>query len=234
MPSFNIKNSSNCCITRDPPSPDGLAPRPALPPSKPKGSSKDHISSWDTAETKELRDMLEKTILDTSDEPNLPRPQGTGDKLKIILERDITDTDDGFELKTKQSFNPLGLVKQKLKKRLSRDSALSKRHSRTSIGTSEEEVERRAELRRIRERRIREELSSEGVYDEDAKPLSSFLDIKLASDKKHSLLWTPGDFLPPLVLVSPKLEYPVWRFPGLGFIDESVPISMKKYTKPVH
>jgi len=87
-------------------------------------------------------------------------------------------------------------------------------------------------LRRIRERRIREELSSEGVYDEDAKPLSSFLDIKLASDKKHSLLWTPGDFLPPLVLVSPKLEYPVWRSPELGFI-ESVLISMKKYKKPV-
>jgi hypothetical protein len=175
--------------------------------------------------------MLEQTILDTSDEPN-SKPQGNGGKLKAILEGDITDTDDGFEVKTKQSFNPLEVVKQKLKNRLSRDSALSKRHSRASIGTSEEEVERRAELRRIRERRIREELGGEGIYDEDAKSLSSFLDITPTSDKKHSLLWTPGDFLPQLVLVSPKLEYPVWRFPGLGFIDESVPISMKKYKKP--
>ena len=49
------------------------------------------------------------------------------------------------------------------------------------IGSSEEEVERRAELRRIRHKRIQEELSNESAYDEDAKSLTSVGDPKTSN-----------------------------------------------------
>lgn len=48
---------------------------------------------------------------------------------------------------------------------------MNKRRSRSSVGHSEEEVERRAELRRIRQKRIEEELTYESEQDNDAESL---------------------------------------------------------------
>lgn len=87
---------------------------------------------------------------------------------------DKSDTDEeGLSLTVKKSSSTLNAMKTKLRQHLSRDSATSKRQSR-SVGTSEEEVERRRELRRLNRKRIQEELSNEGVYDDDAKSLSTF------------------------------------------------------------
>lgn len=90
-----------------------------------------------------------------------------------VIEEDKSDEFNRGRIKPMNSSSTLRTVKERLKKRFSRDSALSKRHSRSSIGTSEEEIERRAELRRIRQKRIQEELSNEGIYDDDAKSLST-------------------------------------------------------------
>ena len=97
------------------------------------------------------------------------------------------------KLKSKKSVATLGGVKERLKKAFSRevlrkdagfkgdremnedDIKLKGRHKgrKSSIGTSEEEIERRRELKRLRERRIREELTEGGEegWDEDAKSL---------------------------------------------------------------
>ncbi len=113
-----------------------------------------------------------------------PAPTTAGARFRAMFEGgEIVDSedDDGSggggavemeEIKAKKSIISLKAVADKLKKRLSRESGGStKRHSRSSVGTTEEEAERRAELRRWRQKRIQEELSSEEVYDEDAKSL---------------------------------------------------------------
>ncbi|KFZ02181.1 hypothetical protein V500_00394 [Pseudogymnoascus sp. VKM F-4518 (FW-2643)] len=64
--------------------------------------------------------------------------------------------------------------RSKLQKRFSRDSTLTNQRSRTStVGISEEEVARREELKRIRAKKLQEELGDICVYDEDATPLCS-------------------------------------------------------------
>jgi hypothetical protein len=172
MPS-KVKSSS-CCIGRDPPSPDGLAPRPADSlASSGRRVSKEHIPSWTTADAAQIRAIFEEdTITPLPEEGPQVKPHKGKGKLVAILEGDRSDSDAEtkfVEIKSKKSSSTLKSVTKRLKKHLSRDSALSKRHSRSSVGTSDEEIERRAELRRIRERRIREELSNGGVYDNDAK-----------------------------------------------------------------
>lgn len=64
----------------------------------------------------------------------------------------------------------LGTVKEKLKQRLSKDSLLNRR-SQGLILDSEEEVARKAELRRVRHERIKEELANKDSYDADAKSM---------------------------------------------------------------
>ncbi|KFZ08936.1 hypothetical protein V502_09040 [Pseudogymnoascus sp. VKM F-4520 (FW-2644)] len=64
--------------------------------------------------------------------------------------------------------------RSKLQKRFSRDSTLTNRRSGTStVGISEEEGARREELKRIRAKKLQEELGDICVYDEDATPLCS-------------------------------------------------------------
>jgi hypothetical protein len=146
-----------------------------------------------------------------------------GGKLRVTLEGDKSDTDNEFNfeaIKTKKSSSTLKAVTQLLKKRLSRDSALSKRHSRSSVGTSEEEIERRAELRRIRERRIREELSNEGIYDDDAKSVSSMAAVHTPSVKKGQPLRVPGNYISLPALRTPALLYPALPFTHLSPLDK--------------
>jgi hypothetical protein len=144
-------------------------------------------------------------------------------KLAAILEGDKSDSDiemKSMKITDKKSSNTLKSVTKRLKKRLSRDSALSKRHSRSSVGTSEEEIDRRAELRRIRERRIREELSNEGVYDDDAKSISSLVCGQTTSDRKSPRSWVPGDYIPLPALTPPDLPYPAIPLPYLSPLDK--------------
>jgi hypothetical protein len=140
-----------------------------------------------------------------------------------MLEGDKSETDTEVklqEIQTKKSSSTLKAVAQRLKVRLSKDSALSKRHSRSSVGTSEEEIERRAELRRIRERRIREELSNERVYDDDAKSISSRAGAHTPSDKRGSRMWFPGDYIPLPALMPPALPYPTLLLPHISPLDK--------------
>lgn len=78
-------------------------------------------------------------------------------------------------LRREESSGRLQEVTSKIKKRLSRESATSKRSSRSKLGNerSEDDIERRKELKRALHRRLQEELLadksiSEGGYDTDA------------------------------------------------------------------
>ena len=143
-------SSYNCCISQDPPSPEGF-------PSRPVKLSKDAmpVASWST-------------------ESHLSKPQDVAE-LRALFEGDNSDTDEDESrvIKAKRSSTTLDAVKSKLRKHLSRESALSKHRPRSTVGNSDEEIQRRKELRLIRDRRIKEELSSEGAYDHDAKSLST-------------------------------------------------------------
>jgi hypothetical protein len=223
MPSPVIKRSSGCCLSRDPPSPDGLAPRPAISAaSSTRRPSKDHIPSWTTIDAAQLQAIFEEdAVVPLAEDSPEVKSKAKG-KLVSILEGDKSETDTELkseEIKAKKSSSTLKAVTQRLKKRLSRDSALSKRHSRSSVGTSEEEIERRAELRRIRERRIQEELSNERIYDDDAKSVSFMAGVHAPSNKKSPPLWIPGDYIPLPSLATPALLYPELSFPHLSPLD---------------
>ncbi len=154
--------------------------------------------------------------------PQVQTHKGNG-KLASILEGDKSDSEfevKVVEIKSKKSSSTLKSVTKRLKKHLSRDSALSKRHSRSSVGTSEEEIERRAELRRIRERRIREELSNEGVYDDDAKSVSSMVDAQTPSGGKIPRYWAARDHVPLPSLIPPAITSPTVPFLYLSALDK--------------
>lgn len=223
--SCSFKAPSSCCIGtgRSPPSPDGDAPRSASSSKPGKRLSKDHIPTWRTIETEtnqtaELRAIFEEETAGEVNEIPRIKHKGTAVFREMLAINDDSSDKESIKIKPRKSSNTLKTVTQKLKKHLSRDSALSKRYSRSSVGTSEEEVERRAELRRIRERRIREELSNEGVYDDDAKSASS---VAVASTspprtKRSHFLWSPGNQLPLPLLTPPALPLPKLSFPHLS------------------
>ncbi|KFY23678.1 hypothetical protein V493_05710 [Pseudogymnoascus sp. VKM F-4281 (FW-2241)] len=72
------------------------------------------------------------------------------------------------------SLKRRGAARSKLQKRFPRDSTLTNQRSqKPAVGNSDEEVARRGELKRIRARRLQEELGDVRVYDEDATPLFS-------------------------------------------------------------
>ncbi|RAL64490.1 hypothetical protein DID88_001965 [Monilinia fructigena] len=78
------------------------------------------------------------------------------------------------EVKPMLSSNTLKSVKSRLKKTFSRESGITKKNNKKrSVGTSEEELERRKELRRLRQKRIEEELSYDDEYDKDAQSMST-------------------------------------------------------------
>jgi hypothetical protein len=164
--------SLSCCTSRQPPSPDGPPPRPAESPSKIlKLVPKDYLPEKTWSSISRLSNLEDATEI-----------QGTFE--------DKSDTDDeGYNVTAKKSSRTLNAVKSKLRQHLSRDSATSKRQSR-SVGTSEEEVERRKELKRLNHKRIQEELSNEGMYDDDAESLSTI------ATTNNLLVSPPGTTLP--------------------------------------
>jgi len=218
----SLFTSSNCCTGRQPPSPDGPLPRPAVSqgPFPPK-VARDPVVSWTAAEAAELRPIFEEDDKDVAAEIIQVKNNSTYKLKAILLGNDtgsLSETGSERLNLTKSNTSALTAVTQKLKKHLSRESALNKRHSRTSVGTSSEEVERRAELRRIRERRIKEELGNEGVYDDDAKSLASIADASTPLENKSRPSLTLGDLpnLDPPYLAPPFLEYPSLPFPALS------------------
>ena len=166
---------ANCCTSRGTPSPDGQAPRPV-------------------PETHEPRQgKTPQTCLPSlSATSRLSKPEDIAD-LQAIFESDKSSTESEHRcVKNKESSNTLKAIRKRLGIHLSIDSGVSKRLSRSSVGTSEEEIERRAELRRIRQKRIQEELSSEGIYDEDAKSLPSAIVAGSSSSLANEAPWSQG------------------------------------------
>ncbi|RDL37763.1 uncharacterized protein BP5553_05196 [Venustampulla echinocandica] len=144
------RGSSHCCTNGDPPSPDGGPPRPTVSSKVTQRANRDNLSSCSTGKAEAV-------------------------VLCSISEADKADTDDegiNNAVKVRRRSTTLSSVTQKLRKHLSLDSALLKRRSKSSVGTTDEEADRRAELKRIRNRRIQEELSNEQIYDDDARSLS--------------------------------------------------------------
>jgi hypothetical protein len=145
--------SLGCCTSKKPPSPDGLPTRPAdisktVPAAEPL-----HVASWSTA-SGFSKDAAE---------------------LRAIFETGDPDSDDEIDefMPKKKTSSTLTAVKTKLRKHFSRDSGISKNRRHSSIGQSEEEVERRKELKLLRNKRIQQELSNDIAYDDDAKSLST-------------------------------------------------------------
>lgn len=108
----------------------------------------------------------------------LSQPEDANMLRAIFDVEDRSDADsDHLAIPHKKSSSAIGAVTTKLKQRISRESGLSHRlsdrRSNSSFGHSEEERARRAELRRLRHKRIQEELSNEEVYDDDAKSVNT-------------------------------------------------------------
>jgi hypothetical protein len=218
-----FKSDSNCCSSRKPPSPDSFPPRLAvskglIPPQVPQ----DARVSWTASEAAEIRAIFEEGDKDTEAEIIQVKRNST-DKLKAILLGDDSNSDTNSEMLNakKNNSRTLSFVTQKLKQHLSLESGLNKRHSKSSVGTSEEEVERRAELRRIRQKRIQEELSNEELYDDDAKSWTSIPD---ATSSKCRLScrssWTPGEVPSLPSLTPPSLDYLTLSSPVLPPLEE--------------
>lgn len=238
MPAFVLKSS--CCTSRAPPSPDCVPSRPVITSANTnnKRVSKDHIPSWISVDTTELRAIFEGGTPSDPCQANHITHKNSA-RLRELIEGDKFDTESESEIiTTKKSSSTLKAVTQKLKKHLSKDGGVSKRHSRASIGTSEEEVERRAELRRIRERRIREELSNEGMYDDDAKSLSA-PGTPLKNNRASA--WIPGSYVPlpalhPLYLPPAELN-PLEAYVSGLQMDETLLTSIgliHYFSKPIH
>ena len=231
-------SSLACCTSRHPPSPEGVAPRPALasPPAfKLNAKSQGFFpASW-------------------SSESRLSKPEDAA-AIEAIFEEDKSSLRDRHnKIVSKKTSSTLTAAKSRLKKHLSKDSGFTapKRHSRVSVGTSEEEVERRAELRRIRQKRIQEELSQEGIYDDDAKSLStidgpvthstsaeSFTGSSLGGQlippgpgRLKRASWPPRDPMPSLELEVPALPTP--KSPLSKIELPLIPI-FNQYVRPYH
>lgn len=86
---------------------------------------------------------------------------------ELVIEDSDNDESPDSATHNRSASSTLQLVRTHLRRHISQDS-LSKRKSRSAVGSSQEEIERRAELKRLRHKRIQEELSSE---DDNKTPL---------------------------------------------------------------
>ncbi|KAI1873523.1 hypothetical protein JX265_005145 [Neoarthrinium moseri] len=89
------------------------------------------------------------------------------------FEVEDSDNEDRSDMSKGPGPNTLGALKTKLVRRLSQKSN-SKRHSQQSVGHSDEELARRAELKRLRHKRIQEELESEQEAETQNRNLSDY------------------------------------------------------------
>ncbi|KAK6604923.1 hypothetical protein H4I96_05505 [Botrytis cinerea] len=141
----------------------------------------------------------------------------------VVVDEGDSDDDDEDEMRqeVKQilSSNTLKSVKTRLMKTFSRESGIAKADKRRSIGPSQEEVERRKELRRIRQKRIEEELSYDDGYDEDAQSMSTVDCPATRTDKGQKRQ---------SVLPEDSGNFPIFRKQSSSFGSEAVSNGSKK------
>ena len=98
----------------------------------------------------------------SSSQPSLPGaivPVDPAELSQLLVED--SDSDDELESRPQpKSGNTLKLVRTHIRRHLSQDS-FDRRKSRSAVGSSQEEIERRAELKRLMHKRIQDELRSE-------------------------------------------------------------------------
>ena len=144
-------------------------------------------------------------------------------KLKaLLLGEDLSDANSEMLNARRYNSSALIAVTRKLKQHLSRE-ALSKRRSKSSVGTSEEEIERRAELRRIRHKRIQEELSNEGLYDDDAYSMGSIPDVNASTNSPplpSQFSWSPSEVASLSSPSPPSKESVTLALPVLPLLEE--------------
>lgn len=100
---------------------------------------------------------------------------------KLIL--DDSDDDDPSQRNKKSTLGTLETVKTRIARKMSHEKNIQ-RHSQSSVGNTEEDIARRAELRRLRTKRIQEEINSDQSNNASARTsirstryLSPFIDI---------------------------------------------------------
>ncbi|KAI1135386.1 hypothetical protein F5Y05DRAFT_421529 [Hypoxylon sp. FL0543] len=102
-------------------------------------------------------------------------PEATVDPT--ILDVEDSDDDEPVRSTRNSSTGTLGVIKTKFIRPLSQKSD-SKRYSQQSLGTSDEEIARRAELKRLMRKRIQEELKSEEEQEEQEVKTNNHEELK--------------------------------------------------------
>ncbi|POR31736.1 Uncharacterized protein TPAR_08037 [Tolypocladium paradoxum] len=92
--------------------------------------------------------------------------EGPAELCQFVVDDDSDNEGDGSQ-SAKRSTRTLDVVRTKLIRHMSQDNE-TRRQSRMGIGHSEEELARRAELRRFRQKRIQDELDKEGGNDDSS------------------------------------------------------------------
>ncbi|KAK4458511.1 hypothetical protein QBC42DRAFT_314305 [Cladorrhinum samala] len=107
-------------------------------------------------------------------QPSMPAAMAPLEPVELgeLVIEDSDSEEDPDPYTQNKSTSTLQLVKTKIRRHLSQDS-LSRRKARSAVGSSQEEVERRAELKRLMHKRIQEELRSEEGQDSSPSETSS-------------------------------------------------------------
>lgn len=105
--------------------------------------------------------------------PSVIIPIGPADLSDLVVE-DSDDDLPGRSTEPSKSTSTLQLVKENIRRHLSQDS-LPKKKSRSAVESSEEERQRRAELKRLMHKRIQEELRIEQSHERSQSEVSSVL-----------------------------------------------------------
>lgn len=113
-------------------------------------------------------------------------PIGPADLSDLVVE-DSDDDLPGRSTEPSKSTSTLQLVKENIRRHLSQDS-LPKKKSRSAVGSSQEEIQRRAELKRLMHKRIQEELRIEQSHERSQSEVSSVL----PPPRSSSLDYLPG------------------------------------------
>ncbi|KAK3955879.1 hypothetical protein QBC32DRAFT_375660 [Pseudoneurospora amorphoporcata] len=113
-------------------------------------------------------------------------PIGPADLSDLVVE-DSDDDLQGRPTEPSKSTSTLQVVKENIRRHLSQDS-LPKKKSRSAVGSSHEEIQRRAELKRLMHKRIQEELRIEQSHERSQSEVSSVL----PPPRSSSLDYLPG------------------------------------------
>ncbi|PNY24160.1 Uncharacterized protein TCAP_05908 [Tolypocladium capitatum] len=125
--------------------------------------------------------------------------EGPAELCQLVVDDDSDNQGDGSQ-SAKRSTRTLDVVRTKLIRHMSQDNE-ARRQSRMAIGHSEEELARRAELRRFRQKRIQDELDKEGGNDDGSnrshrstRYLSPLIDLgQPGNGPRDTIEFTVGD-----------------------------------------